>query len=102
MLSTIHPISKANRLNYHWSVYRLKLLSERFAIMASLLEKRKELLPAEDDEDGRGGSEVVRLRPFPARCTTRSHLVLILLLGAAQVNVDEMSQVRRHPLSSPH
>ncbi|GAA5926062.1 hypothetical protein JCM3775_005192 [Rhodotorula graminis] len=61
VLSTIHPVSKANRLNYQWSMYRLKLLSERFAVMASQLEKKKELLPADDDDDGRGGSEVVNV-----------------------------------------
>ncbi|GAA5913566.1 hypothetical protein JCM5296_001426 [Sporobolomyces johnsonii] len=61
VLSTIRYISKKNRLNYQWSVYRFKLLSERFATMAAQLEAKKAALGPEDDEDGRGGGEVVNV-----------------------------------------
>ncbi|GAA6021524.1 hypothetical protein JCM10207_005790 [Rhodosporidiobolus poonsookiae] len=62
ILPTIRPSSKANRLNYQWSVYRLKLLSDRFALMAAGLEQKKALLGPEDDADGLGGSEVVNVK----------------------------------------
>ncbi|ORY91689.1 hypothetical protein BCR35DRAFT_349472 [Leucosporidium creatinivorum] len=61
VLSTIHPITKKNRINYQWTLYRMKLLSDRFNAMASKLEEKKKLLGAEDDADGKGGSEIVNV-----------------------------------------
>ncbi|EIM89341.1 uncharacterized protein STEHIDRAFT_94494 [Stereum hirsutum FP-91666 SS1] len=61
VLTTIHPITKRNRINYQWSLYRLKLLSERFAATARDLELAHAALPPDDDKDGLGGSEVVKV-----------------------------------------
>ncbi|GAA5883777.1 hypothetical protein JCM3774_005671 [Rhodotorula dairenensis] len=61
VLETIYPITKKHRLNYHWSVYRMKLLAERFSTMARELEQKKQTLGAEDDKDGLGGSEIVEV-----------------------------------------
>ncbi|BGP14824.1 hypothetical protein JCM10213_002737 [Rhodosporidiobolus nylandii] len=61
ILTTIRPTSKRNRLNYQWSVYRFRLLSERFANMAAALEKKKASLGPDDDADGLGGSEIVNV-----------------------------------------
>jgi hypothetical protein len=44
--------------------YRFKLLSERFAIVAKQLGEKKASFGPDDDADGKGGSEVVRLT-FP-------------------------------------
>lgn len=41
------------------SLYRMKLLSDRFNAMAGKLEDKKKMLGAEDDADGQGGSEIV-------------------------------------------
>ncbi|GAA5865192.1 hypothetical protein JCM8547_008309 [Rhodosporidiobolus lusitaniae] len=61
VLPTIRIISKKNRLNYQWTDYRFKLLSERFAIMAKQLEDKKKSFGPEDDADGLGGREVVNI-----------------------------------------
>lgn len=47
--------------SYQWSLYRLKLLSERFAATARDLELAHAALPPDDDKDGLGGSEVVKV-----------------------------------------
>ncbi|GAA5825211.1 hypothetical protein JCM11251_006146 [Rhodosporidiobolus azoricus] len=59
ILPTVRPTSKKNRLNYQWTLYRLKLLSDRFATMAAGLEQKKAMYGPDDDLDGKGGSEVV-------------------------------------------
>ncbi|KAI5480402.1 hypothetical protein MNV49_000977 [Pseudohyphozyma bogoriensis] len=61
VLSTIHPITKRNRINYQWTLYRMKLLAERFTAMANQLEAQKASFGELDDEDGQGGSEVVNV-----------------------------------------
>ncbi|GJN89476.1 hypothetical protein Rhopal_002462-T1 [Rhodotorula paludigena] len=61
VLPSIHPISKKHRLNYQWTLYRMKLLAERFSIVAQELERKKALLGEEDDRDGTGGSEIVNV-----------------------------------------
>ncbi|POY70194.1 hypothetical protein BMF94_6777 [Rhodotorula taiwanensis] len=60
VLKTIYPITKRNRLNYQWSVYRMKLLAARFSIMARELEEKKRA-SGDDDKDGLGGSEIVEV-----------------------------------------
>ena len=61
ILDTIKPISKRHRLNFAWTLYRLKLLSDRFGAMAAKLEEKKASFGADDDADGMGGSEVVNV-----------------------------------------
>lgn len=39
----------------------MKLLAERFSIVAQELERKKALLGEEDDRDGTGGSEIVNV-----------------------------------------
>jgi hypothetical protein len=63
-LVTIRPVSKANRLNYYWATYRLRLLSERFAIMASQLEAKRAALGPDNDSDGQGGAEIIHKPEF--------------------------------------
>ncbi|KAL8283877.1 hypothetical protein RQP46_005309 [Phenoliferia psychrophenolica] len=61
-LYTIHAVTKRNRINYQWTLYRMKLLAERFAAMAARLEEEKGSFGGDaDDADGQGGSEVVRV-----------------------------------------
>jgi hypothetical protein len=106
VLSTSHPITKKNRINYQWtwvlrsvlssfrnapswllihtlphlSLYRMKLLSDRFQAMAAKLEEKKALLGVDDDADGQGGSEIVSclllhyIRIFYSHCLTSLHL----------------------------
>ncbi|GAA6044309.1 hypothetical protein JCM8097_002874 [Rhodosporidiobolus ruineniae] len=62
ILKTIRPTAKRNRLNYQWTTYRLKLLSERFALTAQALEAKKASFGPDDDADGLGGSEVVNVQ----------------------------------------
>lgn len=63
MLTTIHPITKRNKINYQWTLYRMKLLAERFTLMAKKLEDQKAAFGGDaDDEDGKGGSEVVNVQ----------------------------------------
>ena len=60
MLTTIHPITKRNRINFQWTLYRYKLLAERFTAMAAKLESQKAALGNDaDDADGKGGSEII-------------------------------------------
>lgn len=47
--------------SYQWSLYRLKLLSARFAAEARDLELAHAALPPDDDKDGQGGSEIVKV-----------------------------------------
>ncbi|KAL8290023.1 hypothetical protein RQP46_002962 [Phenoliferia psychrophenolica] len=62
VLTTIHPITKRNRINYQWTLYRMKLLAERFTAMANKLEDQKAAFGGDlDDADGQGGSEVVNV-----------------------------------------
>ncbi|KAM0746599.1 hypothetical protein T439DRAFT_134833 [Meredithblackwellia eburnea MCA 4105] len=62
VLTTIHPITKRNRINYQWTLYRMKLLAERFTAMANKLESQKAAFGGDlDDADGKGGSEVVNV-----------------------------------------
>lgn len=61
VLSTIHPITKRNRINAQWTLYRMPLLSDRFTAMAAKLEEKKALFGPDDDADGQGGSEVVNV-----------------------------------------
>lgn len=39
----------------------MRLLAERFTAMADLIEGRKVALGAEDDQDGKGGGEVINV-----------------------------------------
>ncbi|KAK4705138.1 hypothetical protein P7C70_g1079, partial [Phenoliferia sp. Uapishka_3] len=55
-------ITKRNRINYQWTVYRMKLLAERFTAMAAQLECEKAAVGGDaDDEDGKGGSEIINV-----------------------------------------
>jgi hypothetical protein len=65
VLSLAHLLNETNN-SYQWSLYRLKLLSERFAIMAERYESKKADIGDDEDE-----AEVVNPADFESWVSPR-------------------------------